>query len=66
MRRADLNRRETADQKDEDIHGDCEVRDEAHDSSPTSDGACALSHITTSELSDMLKLDLDFEQIRQE
>ena len=57
---------EAAEEEDEDVDGDSNVGDEAHDLVPVADPARALRKVAASILRDVLHLDGDFEQIGQE
>ena len=48
---------EASEEQNCDVHGDGEVRDEAHDLHPVSNATCALSSISFTILGDVLDLD---------
>ena len=63
---ADLNAGEAADDEDDDVDGDGNVADKAHDLHPVANTTGALSDVPPTELSQMVQLDLDLQQVGEE
>jgi len=66
LTRTDLHGGEAADKQNDNVDRDSKVRDEAHDGHPVSNTARALSDAPSPILSEVLKLDSNLQQIRQE
>ena len=57
---------EATDQEDQSVAGDRKVRDEAHDRHPVAHTVCILGYVSLSKPGQLLKLNPDLQQVRQE
>ena len=63
---ADLNAREAADDEDNDVDGDGDVANKAHDLHPVANTTGTLRDVPPSELGESVQLDLDLQQVGEE